>query len=248
MTWVRQAVVTVKVTKYLLMLNLEIIFENEDLITINKPHGLLVHRTNIAKDAKVFAMQLLRDQTGRRVYPVHRLDRKTSGVLLFAKNQDANIEVQQLFRERQVKKVYQAIVRGFISPSGIIDYPLREGDKTQEAITEYNCLQHYEIDLPFGGFQTSRYSLVKLQPQTGRYHQVRKHLVHIRHPIIGDRPHGCNKQNRLWNEQFGMMTMLLHADQLNFNFRGQEIEISAGLSKEFRRVLRILEDQDGLGK
>ena len=222
---------------------LAIIFENEDLVAINKPHGLLVHRTPMAKDATEFAVQLLRDQIGQHVYPVHRLDRKTSGVLLFAKSAEANQELQLLFRERQVNKTYQAIVRGYMNKEGEIDYPLTEGDKTQEAQTTYRLLEQFEIDLPSGGFPTSRYSLVELKPRTGRYHQLRKHMAHIRHPIIGDRPHGCNKQNRLWKEHFQMTTLLLHAEHLSFEYpTGTTIDIQADRSAAFSNALNILRD------
>ncbi len=220
---------------------LEVIFENDELVAINKPHGLLVHRTPMAKDATEFAVQLLRDQIGQRVHPVHRLDRKTSGVLLFAKSAEANQAVQSLFRERQVKKIYKAIVRGYVEKEGAIDYPLREGDKTQPAQTNYRLLQQFEIDLPSGGFPTSRYSLVELRPHTGRYHQLRKHMAHIRHPIIGDRPHGCNKQNKLWKEHFQLTHMLLHAESLSFELpNGQPITIKAASSPEFARAIQLL--------
>ncbi len=220
---------------------LEILFENESLIAINKPHGLLVHQTPIASDATEFAVQLLRDQIGQRVYPVHRLDRKTSGVLLFAKTSEMNSQLQQQFRERRVTKIYRALVRGFIEPSGHIDYPLKEGKKEQMAITDFERLQTFEISIPSGKFATSRYSLVRLIPQTGRFHQLRKHMAHIFHPIIGDRPHGCNKQNKLWKERFGMTTMLLHAEALSFvSPSGDPLTIRAGLSTEFKRVLKLL--------
>ena len=184
---------------------------------------------------------MLRDQIGMRVYPAHRLDRKTSGVLLFTKSKESNPLVQKLFRERKVIKKYKAIVRGFTPEEGIIDYQLREGSKIQEAQTGFQRLQTFEIDVPSGNFSTSRYSLVELTPRTGRHHQLRKHMAHIFHPIIGDRPHGCNKQNRIWKEQFGMMTMMLHAESLSFEFPvGEEICINASLSKEFSRVLKIL--------
>ena len=221
---------------------LEILFENEEIVAINKPHGLLVHPTSMAKDADEFAMQRLRDQIGQKVYPAHRLDRKTSGVLLFSKTPATNRILQELFRERQVNKTYEAIVRGFVEPEGHIDYPLtKEGGPKQMATTDYQLIQHYEIPLPFGKFQTSRYSLVELIPHTGRYHQLRKHMAHIFHPILGDRPHGCNKQNRLWKEQFGMTTMLLHASSLAFELPdGQFIHIQANRSREFERVLQVL--------
>jgi len=222
---------------------LEIIFENDILIAINKPHGLLVHRTRIAADAEEFALQLLRDQTGQRVYPAHRLDRKTSGVLLFAKTPEANSTMQRLFRERLVTKVYRAIVRGWIPQEGVIDYAIGENGKTQAAQTTYQLIQKFELNIPSGKHLTSRYSLVTLTPHTGRYHQLRKHLAHIFHPIIGDRPHGCNKQNKIWKERFGMTKMLLHAEQIRFELPEYGmIDIWADKSDEFQRVIRLLNE------
>jgi len=222
---------------------LEIIFENDILIAINKPHGLLVHRTRIAADAEEFALQLLRDQTGQRVYPAHRLDRKTSGVLLFAKTPEANSTMQRLFRERLVTKVYKAVVRGWIPQEGVIDYAIGENGKTQAAQTTYQLIQKFELNIPSGKHLTSRYSLVTLTPHTGRYHQLRKHLAHIFHPIIGDRPHGCNKQNKIWKERFGMTKMLLHAEQIRFELPEYGmIDIWADKSDEFQRVIRLLNE------
>jgi len=220
---------------------IEILFENEALIAINKPHGLLVHRSRIATDASVFALQLVRDKINKRVYPVHRIDRKTSGILLFAKSKESNALMQSLFSERKIKKTYLAIVRGFLPQQGIINYPLTEGSKTQEAITNYKVKQKFELSIPSGNFKTSRYSLVELHPHTGRHHQLRKHLAHIFHPILGDRPHGCNKQNKLWKEKFEMNTMLLHAQRLQFNLpETNPIDIKAEYSSEFKNVLEIL--------
>ena len=224
---------------------LEIVFENELLIAINKPHGLLVHRSKIAADVSIFAVQLLRDQIGQKVYPVHRLDRKTSGVLLFAKTPKSNIELQAYFRNRQIKKKYWAIVRGFVPTSGTIDYPLKEEEKTKEAITHFSQLNQFEIPIPSGKFSTSRYSLIELIPDTGRYHQLRKHMAHIFHPIIGDRPHGCNKQNKIWKETFDMTSMLLHAKSLSFDYPiSNHIHIEAEPSKEFTRSLNLLINQN----
>jgi tRNA pseudouridine65 synthase len=148
-------------------LTLNIIFQTDDLIAINKPHGLLVHRSPIAADATEFAVQLLRDQIGMRVYPVHRLDRKTSGVLLFAKSPEVNAQVQQLFSKGKIRKTYKALLRGYAPEEGFIDYPLQENGKEQEAQTRFRRLQTFEIPLPFGKFSTSRYSLVELQPLPG---------------------------------------------------------------------------------
>ncbi len=222
-------------------MEIEIIYEDEALIAINKPHGLLVHRSRIAADANFFALQLVRDKINQRVYPVHRIDRKTSGVLLFTKSKESLKHLQRIFSERKVEKTYLSIVRGFLEPEGEIDYPLTEGNKTQEATTAYKVIKEFELNIPFGKFQTSRYSLLEITPETGRFHQIRKHMAHIYHPIIGDRPHGCNKQNKLWKEQFQMTSMLLHAQKLEFNYpEGNPISIEAKMSSEFERVLGLL--------
>lgn len=201
----------------------------------------MVHRSPLAKDAKYFALQILRNQIGQHIYPAHRLDRKTSGVLLFSKSEESNSEMQSIFRERKVKKIYHAIIRGWTEDSGSIDYPLTHLGKTKEAVTSYITEHKFEIDLPFLKHKTSRYSLVRLQPETGRFHQLRKHMAHILHPIIGDRPHGCNKQNKLWKEEFGMTTMLLHASSIEFDYHGKQILIEAPFSSQFQEVLDMLE-------
>jgi len=224
-------------------LPLEIIYKDDKIVAINKPHGLLVHRTKIATEREVFALQLLRDQLGQRVYPVHRIDRKTSGVLLFALDEVNNSKTTALFRDQQVEKTYLAIVRGFTDPEGTIDYALRkENGQLQESITHYKTLAQTEIAVPLGKFYTSRYSLVEVKPETGRMHQIRKHLAHIHHPIIADRPHGCNKQNKLFKEKWGMDSMLLHAKEINFKHPvSQEVtHIKAKISTEFERTLGFL--------
>ena len=223
-------------------MTLEILYQDEYLIAVNKPHGLLVHRTKIANDADKFCIQILRDQIGLTVYPVHRLDRKTSGVLLFALSPEMNSTMQQQFMNREVIKKYYAFVRGYTNDSGTIDYPLKKDNgEEQEAVTHYKTLERMEIRIPSGGFDNSRYSLVEVTPETGRMHQIRRHFAHLRHPIIGDRPHGCNKQNRLFLERFNMTTMLLHAHLLEFNHpvTGEIINIQADLQTEFKRVLKI---------
>ena len=220
---------------------LPILINHSALVAINKPHGLLVHRTKIAKDATEFALQLLRDQLHQYVYPVHRLDRKTSGVLLFAKTEEDSRGIQKLFAERKVRKIYKALVRGYTMDKGRIDYELSNGKKLQTAVTDYQTLLRFEIPVPHQQFSTSRYSLLQVHPITGRTHQIRRHLAHIRHPIIGDRPHGCNKQNRLWKEHFGLSKMLLHAEQIQFTYKNEDFMISAPLSNTFTEVLNTLE-------
>ncbi|MDB5110804.1 MAG: pseudouridylate synthase [Mucilaginibacter sp.] len=222
---------------------LDILYRDEYLVAINKPHGLLVHRSAIAADAEEFAIQLLRDQIGIKVNPVHRIDRKTGGVLLFALNKTVEIAMQQQFMENQVHKKYLAVVRGYTPDSEDIDYPLRKENGTlQDAFTSYHTLKRAEIEVPFGGHATSRYSLVEVIPATGRMHQIRKHLSHIFHPIIGDRTHGCNKQNKLFKEKWEMTTMLLHASQLTFTHpvTGALVDLKAPVQEEFNRVMHLM--------
>lgn len=222
---------------------LDILFHDDDLVAINKPHGLLVHRSSIAADAEEFALQVLRDQLGRHVFPAHRLDRKTGGVLLFALSKDAEKMMQQQFYENQVDKKYLAIVRGYTPVEEEIDYPLRKENGTlQEAFTKYKTLAHAELDVALGPHPTSRYSLVEANPQTGRMHQLRKHFAHIFHPIIGDRTHGCNKQNKLFKDKWEMDTMLLHASEISFTHPVTKlpVHIKAPLQDEFLRMLKVM--------
>jgi tRNA pseudouridine65 synthase len=222
---------------------LDILFHDADLVAINKPHGLLVHRSSIAADASEFALQILRDQLRQTVFPAHRLDRKTGGVLLFALNKDTEKAMQRQFMENQVDKTYLAIVRGHTPDEQEIDYPLRKENGTlQDAFTRYKTLNRAELDVPFGNHPTSRYSLVQANPETGRMHQLRKHFAHIFHPIIGDRTHGCNKQNKLFKERWQMETMLLHASQLGFTHpvTSEAITINAPLQPEFIRVMELM--------
>lgn len=222
---------------------LEIVYQDEHIIAINKPHGLLVHRSKIANDATEFALQMLRDQIGKHVSPVHRLDRKTSGLLLFAFEKDVEIAMHKQFQEGLVEKKYLAILRGYAPDQLTIDYPLaKENGTMQDAVTSFKTLQRAEIDVAFGKHQTSRYSLVEAAPTTGRMHQLRRHFAHIFHPIIGDRKHGCNKQNRFFKEQFDMTTMLLHASELSFihPISQVQLKLTTPINKEFERVVKLM--------
>lgn len=222
---------------------LEILYQDDHLVAINKPPGLLVHRSPMATDVEEFAVQTLRDQVGQRVNPVHRLDRKTSGVLLFAFEAAVNKKLMEKFASREMKKTYLAIVRGYTDDEGTIDQPLENNkNKVQDAVTHYKTLKRAELQVPLGKHTTSRYSLVEVKPETGRMHQIRKHFAHILHPIIGDRPHGCNKQNRLFKEKWDMTQMMLHAKSLEFDHPESllPLKIEAGLHPEFTRMAQLM--------
>lgn len=227
-------------------LELPILFEDDYLIAINKPSGLLVHRTSIAAEELVSCLQLLRDQIGQRVYPAHRLDRPTSGILLFSKQEEILPQLNSQFADRSIEKDYLAIVRGIPQEKeALIDHPLPniKSGKLQEARTHYEILEESEI--PFnstGRYPTSRYSLLLLKPETGRTHQIRRHLAHIRHYIIGDKKHGDNKQNIFFQKQFGLENLLLHAFELKFIHPVNQVEIHlrAPIPVHFRTIMKEL--------
>lgn len=218
---------------------LQILHQDEHYVAINKRPGLLVHRTQLAAEADVFALQLLRDQLEHEVFPCHRLDRPTSGVLLFALNKDALIAAQNAFAAQQTEKTYLAITRGWTPESGNIDSPLRSEEnptKVQEAETHYRRLATSEIEQPVGRYATNRLSLIELSPKTGRKHQLRRHLAHIRHPILGDTRHGDGAQNKFLRNHCGTQRLLLHATQLKL----LELEINAPMDPELNQILQAL--------
>ncbi|MBD1396106.1 pseudouridylate synthase [Pontibacter sp. JH31] len=222
---------------------LEIVFEDERYVAINKPNGLLVHRTRIAEEKKEFALQMLRDQLGCQVYAAHRLDRGTSGVLLFAKSPEATGPLVKAFEEREVTKTYLAIVRGYTLEEDTIDNPIRP-DKDhkhkapQDAITRYTRLATIELPIPVGRYSTARYSLVQVQPETGRMHQIRKHFAHIRHYIVGDKRHGDWRHNQMFLEKLESPYLLLHAAQLDFThpYTGEAMSIKAPMPQNMHRL------------
>ena len=218
---------------------LEIVYRDEWYIAIHKPPGLLVHRTRIA-DGDRFAMQMLRDQIGQWVYPVHRLDRPTSGVLVFALGSDAARSLVRLFEQRQIDKRYLAVVRGFTESEGHIDYPLLEEDATerQDAVTDYRRLATVELPIAVGRYETARYSLLEISPLTVRMRQIRKHMKHIFHPVVGDTSHGDGRHNQMFRDRFSCRRLLLQAAQLSFvhPYTGERITIRAGEEPELERL------------
>lgn len=230
---------------FVLNVPLRILYQDEHIVAIDKPSGMLVHRSFLDKHETVFVMQTLRDQIGRHVFPVHRLDRPTSGVLLFA----LSSEVARLLGEQQIKQLwckhYLAVVRGFLPHGGELDYPLKEqldkiadkfsrDDKApQQAITRYVPLQQVELPIPVSKYPAARYSLVALKPLTGRKHQLRRHMAHLRHPIVGDTSHGDGKHNALFKQHFNCQRLMLVARQLQLPHpvTGETLQLNAGLNE-----------------
>ncbi len=230
---------------------LEILYQDEHLVAINKPTALLVHRSLIDKRSQVFALQLTRDQIGQRVYPDHRLDKPTSGVLVFALSSEMAKRLSLQFMQRGVQKTYNALVRGYTEPEGHIDYALIEQlDKiadanadqnkpAQPAITDYSCLKQIELPFAVGRYSSARYSWVELRPHTGRKHQLRRHMKHIFHPIVGDTSHGDGRHNAFVRGQFGCQRLMLHASRMELFHPVTQtpMSVTANRPKDMDRIL-----------
>jgi tRNA pseudouridine65 synthase len=233
---------------------LPILYQDAWLVAVHKPAGLLVHRTDLDRHEQRFAVQLLRDQLGRRVYPAHRLDKATSGVLLFALDEQTARALGAAFGRQEVDKTYVAVVRGHPPESGVIDHALtwrsrdpRDmqacGEPTpQAAHTRYRRLAVCELPHQVDRYPTSRYALVELQPLTGRRHQLRRHLKHISHPIVGDSTYGQGPHNRLFCTLFGLKRMLLASveTRLRHPVTGSPLALTAPLAEDFAAVVRAL--------
>ncbi len=236
--------------------DLEILYQDQYLVAVNKPSGLLVHRSWLDTHATEFALQKVRNQIGQYVYPVHRLDRPTSGVLLFALDKESAKHISEQFVKNSTEKRYLAVVRGHLG-DGELDYPLKEkldkiADKraqpdkpAQQAFTQYRCLQQTELPIAVRPYNSSRYSLMELVPKTGRKHQLRRHMAHLRHPIVGDTSHGDGKHNAMFRDNFDSQRLLLHAAYLSLKHPQTDklIEINAPLDDSFNALLRRLQLQ-----
>ena len=231
---------------------LDVIYLDDHCVAINKPAGLLVHRTAIASRATEFALQLLRDQLGKKVYPVHRLDRATSGVLIFGLSGLTAKALTKQLEDRVAVKTYTAFVRGFCDGYGVMDRPLRDmGDARsyarsqpeRDAVTEFRLLQKFELPFSDGKHETSRYSLIELRPHTGRRHQIRRHLKHASHPIVGDTTHGDHRHNQRFLELYGLDRMLLASTRLQIGHpvEGQLLDLTAPLGTQFDGLLDAIE-------
>lgn len=224
---------------------LTILYQDEHYVAIDKPAGLLVHRSPISRD-RVFALQTLRDQLGRHVYPVHRLDRATSGALLFGLSAEAARRLTAEFERQAVTKEYLAVARGWVDAHGLIDHPVADDDGNgiaQPARTRFRCLARVELPFAVDRYPTSRYSLVAVQPETGRRQQIRKHFKHISHHLVGDTTHGNGRHNRFFREQIGIRRLLLMSHRLSFlhPFSGQPVTVVAVADPDWIKAGRLFD-------
>ncbi|MBR7888455.1 pseudouridylate synthase [Marinomonas sp. A79] len=236
---------------------LDILYQDEHLVVVNKPAGLLVHRTHLAKDEEDAVVQRLRDQTGKWVFPVHRLDRGTSGALVMAFSPDIASGLALQFAESTTSKTYHCLVRGFCEEKGTIDHPLAKLNEqkgrsrfkiegTEKAAeTHFTRLRTFELPIPVSRYDSLRLSWVEVSPKQGRKHQIRRHFKHHFYPLVGDSCYGCRHVNKVmkehWPDDFRLM---LHASRLVFQHpvTNETLDIAAPLSEQLQNMLITLSE------
>lgn len=231
--------------------SIEIVFEDDDLLAVNKPAGLLVHRSAIAADETDFLLERLQQQTGSTLLLAHRLDRATSGLVVLAKSREGAADLGRQFMARSVRKRYLAVVRGWPEAEGVVDYPLpdvRERSPRKPALTRWRVLATTTVPIALGKYPEQRYALLEVAPETGRYRQIRKHLHHVSHHVIGDTSHGRGDHNRLWRQHFAMHRMLLHAWRLELSHpvSGAPLRLQAPLDEAWRGAVNRFDWQAAL--
>jgi len=222
-----------------------ILHQDENLIAINKPSGFHVHppetRAEKVPRHKIILHQL-RDQIGQRLYPLHRLDVSTSGVLVFALNSETASGLGGLFQRQEIEKTYWTVVRGYLPDQGSIEREL-ESDLTgtlKPALTLYRTLKRLELPERVGDrHPQTRYSWLEVHPKTGRFHQIRRHMNRVSHPVIGDATHGDSRHNRFFREKLGISGLCLRAIEMKFLYQGQEFVFSAGSSEQWDQIQNL---------
>ncbi len=222
-----------------------VLYQDENLIAINKPAGYHVHPPE-TKAEKVprhkIILHQLRDQVGQRVHPLHRLDVATSGVLVFALNPETAGQLGGLFQRQEIDKTYWAVVRGYLPDEGVIDRELQSDSSglMVAARTDFRTLKRLEIPEAVGlQHSSARYSWLQVSPHTGRFHQIRRHMNRISHPVIGDAAHGDSRHNRYFREKLGISGLCLRAMEMKFRFQGQDFHFKAGPSEQWLQIQNL---------
>ncbi len=220
-----------------------------NFVAVYKPPGMLVHRQHRSQTGP-FLLQWLRDRLGMRVFPIHRLDKPTSGLMVFGLCPESAAALSTQFRETLVEKLYLAIVRGHLHDDGLIDYALkpvrdrlssRLSNEAQDARTRYRVLGRSELPTPVGRYSTARYSLLELAPETGRRNQLRRHMKHLFHPVLGDRKYGDRDHNR-FQEELGFRMLALCSIGLSVNHptTGERLELFSAPNPEWLQMAEAL--------
>lgn len=222
---------------------LPVIYEDDYILCVSKPNDMVVHHAyhsrNVIDEASL--LQVLDKQFGCKFYPIHRLDRRTSGIILLAKETKYVAKFQALFTNDEIQKTYYGIVRGYSPETKIIDSPVKGRDSKvyKNAETHLQTIQQVTLDIPVKPYNTSRYSLVKLTPKTGRLHQLRIHMNKISHPLIGDGKYGDKNHNSMFEQQFEVTNLFLHAHSLVFihPFLNKKLNLVAEFHQPWKRIL-----------
>lgn len=224
---------------------LNVLYRDDQLAVVNKPAGLMVHDSALARGETDFAADRMREQFGCRIFLVHRLDRATSGCLLLAFDRETASALGKTLMAHGVQKDYLAVCRGWPEPAFTIDHALDGGPgkpAKKDAVTVFERLATAEPAWPSAGFETSRYALLRARPLTGRFRQIRRHLKHASHHLIGDTSHGDGRHNRNFR-MIGVHRMLLHAERLVFAHpsSGRSINAIAPPDAAFAKALTLFE-------
>jgi len=230
------------------------IYEDNDYVAIDKPPGHHVHppensRWKVPKE--LVCLYWVRDQLGHYVYPIHRLDAATGGLVLFGKNPEAARKIQELIQSKTISKNYVTVARGYTPDFGIIETPLLSdsSDLMLPSLTQFTTLSKIELNHSVSKIHsTTRYSLLKTEPKTGRYHQIRRHLASLSHPIIGDIKHGDSRHNRFFREQLKVSGLLLHSFEISFvqPFTGDLIKIKTPWSEKWKHIFKLFQFEENL--
>ena len=221
------------------------------MVIVNKPSGLLVHKSSIDYHETRNLVDELNRRLNCRVHPVHRLDKPTSGIVVLALNADAAKALGHQFEQRQVRKTYVAVARGFTNLYGYIEYPVGDKDRPKKpktaAVTLYKAIARLELPHRVDRYPTTRYTLLEINPLTGRRHQIRQHMKHINHPLIGDTSYGKTAHNKLFTRLYNSSRLLLHASAVSFvhPVSKQPLTINAspiGLTTEANPFQTVLAD------
>ncbi|MEO0896352.1 MAG: pseudouridine synthase [Bacteroidota bacterium] len=231
---------------------LEILYLDDHIVAVNKPAGMIVHRNEYTQEEFENLLNLLSRQLKKYLFPVHRLDRATAGVMIFALTKEASNKLMQMFAEKQVYKEYLTIVRGLAEESGIITRELRKkpSRKFQKAETHFWCLTQKELPIPLNDFPQVRYSLLKVHPVTGRRHQIRRHLSYEHHPILGDKKHGHSTHNNLWKEELKLEGLMLQSHHLKFDhpMENKEINLRVDPAPHIQKALEYMGWEEAIKK
>ncbi len=225
-------------------MSLEIIYQDSYCLLVTKPNNILVHHAHHSRNKidEVSLIQLIENQFGKRYYPIHRLDRKTSGIILLASKREYVAFFQALFTNNEIQKIYYGVVRGFSQDNRVIDSPVKGRDALvyKEAETHLNCLDKIELNIPVKPYDSSRYSLVELRPKTGRMHQLRIHMNKVSTPLINDAKYGDKNHDLMYAKEFGWKNLFLHAGSLEFihPFTNKKLILKSSFSEDWIQLFQ----------